>query len=74
MPPLDESSRVIGRLEGKVDSIIIEQKKQGEEISFIRNALTNQRIETGSLAGGISLITTIVIVMVKTRFFPGGGG
>jgi hypothetical protein len=74
MPPLDEGSRAIGRLEGKVDSLLIESKKQSEQITCIKNVLTNQRIETGSLAVGVSLITTIVVVLVKTRFFSGGGG
>lgn len=73
MPQLDEGSRVIGRLEGKVDFLITEQKKQSEQISYIRESLTSQMVETSSLAGGVSLITTIIVVLVKTRFFPGGG-
>lgn len=74
MAKIDEGSRAIGRLEGKMDSLLTEQKKQGEQITYIRDTLTKQRIETGSLAGGVSLITTVVIVLVKSRFFSGGGG
>ncbi len=73
MPKLDESSRVIGRLEGKVDSLLVGQKELKEEVAYVKEALTNQRVEMSGLAGGISLITTIVVVLIKSRFFPGGG-
>lgn len=61
MADLDELSRTIGQLEGKMGAV---EKKVGElctKVDGLRNILTNHRIKVASLAGAISLIVSISI-------------
>lgn len=69
MPPLDEESRAIGILEGKLELFLIEQKKQGKQIDRIDRKLTTLRIKVGSLAGTVSLCVSIVVLVIKHYFF-----
>lgn len=66
MPNIDESSFAIGKIEGNIESILKEQKKQSRQIDNIERAVTNLKVKTARLAGVVSVITTVIVLLAKS--------
>lgn len=52
---LNELSRVIGSLEGRLKGIEDKQGEHNQELRRIRETLTNHRIKMAGIAGGVAL-------------------
>jgi len=65
MSDLDEINRSLGQLEGKIDSILTEQKRQSKRDDMLDKRLRNTEItgaRNGAIGGGL---ITIAITLIK---------
>lgn len=60
MGELDEVSRSIGLLQGKVESVESSQKAIFEKLETIHAEQTNQKVHTAKLSGKVGFVTAIV--------------
>lgn len=79
MADIDEMSRIIGRMEGKMDSLQEEvayiKEHHGKKIDRIDSNLTNTRLKVAGIAGTTGLLTGAMAqgIMEWLKIKIGGG-
>lgn len=68
MPPLDEESLAIGKLQGELKGIKDRLASLEKTTTSIDRKLTSVRIKQGTQSGAISAVVTGVILWVKSYF------
>ncbi len=65
----DELNRAIGRLEGKMDSLIKEINSMSKEVKDHASFIGNLKGKIAMASSGIALGTSLITLWVKKHFF-----
>lgn len=71
-PDLDEESRAIGGLETNVIIILGQVRDLVKKVDRIDRSVTDLKIKVATFAGGISVITTVIVLWVESYLSRGG--